>query len=129
MALGGIGSVLDMAGLGDVSSMLGLSPPQGLEGMQQAMADAKADYAAYRPEMWAARMGALQKTMDLFQPLNAKMSELYGTDSTVPLSAAFDYNYATPAPGAVAQQKTAATQPQMPQLPPGFAGAAARGVR
>jgi hypothetical protein len=117
MALGGIGEILNFFGLGDFASMIGAGPPAGLEDMQAAMKDAKADYAAYRPEMWAARMGALQKTMNLFQPVNAKMGELYGSDAMVPLDAAFEYDYATPAPGAVAQEKQAAAAPAEIPMP------------
>ncbi len=124
--IGGVGGLLEKLGLGDVAGMVGLGPNPGLADMQQAMADAKADYAAYRPEMWAARMGALQKSMDLFQPVNAKMGELYGTDAQLPLDAAFQYDYSTPAPGAVATQQQALAKTQQQ---PGFAGIAQRHLK
>ena len=66
--------------------------------MDNALEDAKRSYEAYRPEAWAARMGATQNAMDMFQPVNAKLAEMYGQDAAMPLDAAFDYDYSTPAP-------------------------------
>jgi hypothetical protein len=78
---------------------LGDNPAGGA--LKQGMEDAARAYEAYRPEAWAARMGALQHTMDMFQPVNAQLTKLYGAGAAVPLSAAFDYARNTPPPSAV----------------------------
>lgn len=87
--------------LGQLGYNFGLGAnPEG-EGLQQGMANAAQAYEAYRPEAWAARMGALQHTMDMFAPVNAKLVEMYGADAAIPLSAAFDYQRGTPPPSGV----------------------------
>lgn len=119
--MAGIPLVGDLPIVGPLFQATGLAENPGLADLQRAMEQARKDYEAYRPEMWAARMGALDKTMQMFQPVNYKMQELYGMDSVVPLSAAFDYNYETPMPGA----KPAPSQPrtllmgQVPSVPEG----------
>lgn len=111
-----VSDLLGALGLGDLGAMLGLGPNPGMKGMTKALEDAKKDYAAYRPEMWAARMGALQKTMDLFQPVNNKMEELYGSDAVPSLDAAFQYDRRTPSPSGA---PSGAQQPWLAPLQPG----------
>ena len=54
------------------------------EQAEQAYRDAQQFYQNYRPQVYAARADALQKAMQFYQPVNNKLTELYGAGAAPP---------------------------------------------
>ncbi len=55
-----------------------------MSGMEAAVGDAKDFYTLYAPQNYAARQQALGQAMQLFQPVNSALTQMYGEGAALP---------------------------------------------